>query len=1488
MISFRSLRRHSALYTFFLLLAMAAGTAAQVPKASLIWKFSTKRKIRTSPVLGYVNDDMHMDVVVASEDKTVYLIDGSTGVQIWTYTADAPFYASPVIGDVDGDGKVDVVAVSSDGKVAVLKGETGRRLWEMRPTEQQTFPVATSPVLSDVSGDNINDVIFLANDARLYALRGNSGTIIWKSPRFGLTESTPCVFDVNRDGTPDVIMAYTNRKVVLINGRNGQPLWTRETGAEVASSPSVADVNSDGVYDVIFGSGDKNVWIISGVDGSRLWTYPSSDKIDSSPTIVELTGDAIPDVVIGSSGGYVYALNPLNHTEIWKRHIGGWVKASPALGDFDADDRPDIVVGSNNQVFVLRGRDGTVLLSHKISGTILTSPVVGDVNMDEKLDIVVTSGKCVYALGTDARIPSGWISWQMFKGTNSRTGNSELVRQQLKMMLDKIARIQKYLRNAKEFLTRGLYDDAMNELDRLLSIDPNNQEGQKLREEVALRKKDNENQNREYSHHMQQARELLLENNLDEARSEVNRALEFKPDDESAKALLTDIKRRISENGSGEQLLEEKWRSARADYEMGKYDEAVAKLTALVNEAPGKFPEAPILLENAKLKRQAQLEKNREEQLKAQKQTAVARDKRDILRKISADLSKKNTDMAAGKIKKASRKYPLDADFNNELAALQRKMITIRRDMDRQEQAAQLVNEARDLMNRQKWADALRLLNKAREIDPQNLEVSTLMAEARASKAKEDARRRKAEAAYQEAIGLARSGKLKAAILKFNEAVEAWPGYKDAEERRNKAEIKWKRKLGKDDQIRTYLEYARNALDARKPDTAKWYFNKVLGMDSGNARARAGLRKVKALQDKIELESRANRDKKFRDLLVKGDNALDNGDYKTALDAFNSALQIRSTPALASRLARTRKLIRENEQLKATTAQVDGYIRKANAAFADKDWEKAVRFYHQALDLDPTRTSIVARLKQAETQMHNAGKLERLRKTADEALAERNWEKAIKALNSILELEPENADALSDLASAQRWRKTIWPLQRMFVRRGVSTRNAFVYALLLPVIVLLLAVFLIIVIIVVVRKRKNYLRRGDVLFNMSEWAEAARSYQQHLEHRKNDFAAMAKLVKCYEELGQFANAVRQQKALIELKDDSPGVHDDLARLLARNKEYQQAIDVLNGLIKRADSSDRRSEILERLIELYIKTGKWMNVSSCYKKLVDANRITTVRLIDIYRDYVKSDPKNTIIHRELASMYWNRGDRDSAVMEYQILVDLEPNNEEFHLNLGDLYLEKGLQDEARRHYLMSYKSNPYIASEIIEKYNKILNQEPDHIRAWIELSNIYLDQGNLEEAEKCARHVYRIDKTSELFKRQIEAIYRKRMQLNPDDPELRYRMGKQYLGEGRVDEAIAVFQELILEKSMRSRALKMLGLAFFKKGQFAQVIENLEDALAMETNVGPENVDAYYILGLSYEKQKMISDAGKIYKRIYGFKRDYKNIALKLMNLKRMH
>ena len=175
-------------------------------------------------------------------------------------------------------------------------------------------------------------------------------------------------------------------------------------------------------------------------------------------------------------------------------------------------------------------------------------------------------------------------------------------------------------------------------------------------------------------------------------------------------------------------------------------------------------------------------------------------------------------------------------------------------------------------------------------------------------------------------------------------------------------------------------------------------------------------------------------------------------------------------------------------------------------------------------------------------------------------------------------------------------------------------------------------------------------------------------------------------------------------------------------------------------------------------------------------------------------------------------YFGKGEYDKAIIEFEKSIELDENHIESYYYLGQCYLQKGIIEYNNKNIFKAYslyrKSNK-IAEQVIPKYEKIIEDNPEDLNSYLRLGYIY-------EVRSIVPFINDYDKAQE--------YYLKALDLTTSSSPVR-------------NTGIIIY--------LNTR----IGYIYFEEKKYSQAIEYLEGAVKMSL----QNVEAAYYLGLSYDK-----------------------------------
>jgi len=200
-------------------------------------------------------------------------------------------------------------------------------------------------------------------------------------------------------------------------------------------------------------------------------------------------------------------------------------------------------------------------------------------------------------------------------------------------------------------------------------------------------------------------------------------------------------------------------------------------------------------------------------------------------------------------------------------------------------------------------------------------------------------------------------------------------------------------------------------------------------------------------------------------------------------------------------------------------------------------------------------------------------------------------------------------------------------------------------------------------------------------------------------------------------------------------------------------------------------------------------------------------------------------------------YW----QDSITL-FKHTVAVTTNNDILHYNLGRLLLLEGKTDEA------------------IEHWRKAVTIKPDQPTIHKNLAVLFTRQGNIDQAIEHYRQalIYKPNDTEAYKALQSLLLKHKKLYI----VQQLYDKANTLAQQGRLDEAIACYTELIQLEPGYAPAYNNLGNALFLQGKPDQALDNYSRALQLEPNM----VDAHYNMAVLLAHQGKKDQAIKAYRQ----------------------
>lgn len=190
----------------------------------------------------------------------------SEGKVVWSHNEPSETKrrcSGPALGDLDGDGRIEMVCATADFQVIVVDALTGAERWRWKGRHQ--VDQTNSFALADLDGSGHLDIICgdgsgLGGPGSVYVLR--NGKALWSTDVPGGVVQGPSVGDVDGDGELEILVCTRENRMTCLS-RRGARKWDVACNAGALSTPALGDIDADGQTEIVFTCKDGFVRSVS-------------------------------------------------------------------------------------------------------------------------------------------------------------------------------------------------------------------------------------------------------------------------------------------------------------------------------------------------------------------------------------------------------------------------------------------------------------------------------------------------------------------------------------------------------------------------------------------------------------------------------------------------------------------------------------------------------------------------------------------------------------------------------------------------------------------------------------------------------------------------------------------------------------------------------------------------------------------------------------------------------------------------------------------------------------------------------------------------------------------------------------------------------------------------------------------------------------------------------------------------------------------------
>ncbi len=386
--------------------------------------------------------------------------------------------------------------------------------------------------------------------------------------------------------------------------------------------------------------------------------------------------------------------------------------------------------------------------------------------------------------------------------------------------------------------------------------------------------------------------------------------------------------------------------------------------------------------------------------------------------------------------------------------------------------------------------------------------------------------------------------------------------------------------------------------------------------------------------------------------------------------------------------------------------------------------------------------------------------------------------------------------------------------------------------------------------------------------------EAIENYRRILEIDTDELAALEKLDTLYgetEQWNELLETLEQEIELVAMVEDKLDLRYRVGRLwetelgdvlravevyrgiLADDSRHEATTEALEGLITRGEYEVEAAEVLQ---PIYEAADEWQKLVRVYKLLIEASH-DPERKLELYREVARIYEENLDNPQDAFETYVEALGVDAArtdVLEHlerlaagldvwEVLID----------RLDDTLAETTdfeAVSELNLRIARIYEEELQHAEAAIERFNRVLESEPDSEKAILALDRLYQREGQWENLAEILQT--RIYNTSE-----------------PDQAlELRLRLGMLHQEAlEQPDEAIEVYQTVLMDNPDNPQAIQSLE-QMFMAGQAVQKIADILEPYYLEKGQHEKLVEIYLqrleLLDDHFERYELLMQVARIF------------------------
>jgi tetratricopeptide (TPR) repeat protein len=442
-------------------------------------------------------------------------------------------------------------------------------------------------------------------------------------------------------------------------------------------------------------------------------------------------------------------------------------------------------------------------------------------------------------------------------------------------------------------------------------------------------------------------------------------------------------------------------------------------------------------------------------------------------------------------------------------------------------------------------------------------------------------------------------------------------------------------------------------------------------------------------------------------------------------------------------------------------------LRKlADLAFAQRDWEAAQKYYRQLIDLDPRNefqrmeyAAVLVKYKRYDAALEQYEALVKLAGRDVKARAT-----TLRDMGDLYEKMGDDEAALDTYGKAMRYvRPGNW------LYRELQQRIIGVY------------------------------RRGDRL------GEYVATYSK--KWRRPNYDQTMILASLYDELGDEENALKFYKLAVRKSSRSVDPRVKVIQILQRRGDLKAVVKAYESLIR---ISPGQARYQFDLAKIHFRNGDKKRAIALLKKIRsrfrrDPDVLVTLadtysrfgmrdEALDVYKALVRAEPRNDSFIASLGEYHYQAGDTTKAVETWERILKSDLPKAQAHARLGEVFIQHNMIDKGVRHLETAAKLDPDdidITRSLANAYENA-RRWSDAVATWERLMDDAPQPTTVAEARGRIIGIY--DRSSRL--RQKIREFREAFEADPPDLRAGYFLAEGYAKLGEPEKAERVYRAIV--------------------------------------------------------------------------------------------